>query len=273
LEFDAEDLNNCRRSRCFCRKTLTSLASKTGCEHGQEDTTWRSEFMERTGQDGPTIQSCNALEWDGWGLISVFSLHKLLATWVNVSLKIPFANEQRSGQWQLSRWNRSRSDDHKYFDLLKRFAVVNTGSTVVTRGAIRWGGGIWCISPQRNSIHCIAILTFAETFKKNRCNLVFSSFRKVLFEFFFAVVVNYLLKQWFPTFLDAFLPLRIFEFFIPPLWSCHSSPVRVRRLVVNTFGTMVRIDYKNLVNKSGPKTICCQITSLKFVNKKRVIVQ
>jgi len=28
---------------------------------------------------------------------------------------------------------------------------------------------------------------------------------------------QYDVTQWFPTFLDAFLPLRIFEFFIPPL--------------------------------------------------------
>jgi len=67
--------------------------------------------------------------------------------------------------------------------------------------------------------------------------------------------------QWFPTSFDAFLPLLILELFIPPLI------VQVRRLVFTTIGTMVFIDDNNLINKSGTKTICCQITALKFVSK------
>jgi len=36
---------------------------------------------------------------------------------------------------------------------------------------------------------------------------------------------------------------------------------------------MVFIDDNNLINENGPKTICCHIMALKFVNKKRVIVK
>ena len=39
------------------------------------------------------------------------------------------------------------------------------------------------------------------------------------------------LRQWFPTFFDAFLPLLILELFIPPLSNVHSSPVRIHRQV------------------------------------------
>jgi len=49
--------------------------------------------------------------------------------------------------------------------------------------------------------------------------------------------------------------------------TCHGvAYIRVRRLVITTIGTMVFIDDKNLINKSGTKTICCQIMTLKFVN-------
>jgi len=75
------------------------------------------------------------------------------------------------------------------------------------------------------------------------------------------------LFQWFPTFFDAFLPLLILELCIPPQWTTHFSLVRVRRLVLTTIGTTVFIDDNNLINKSGTKTICCQIMALKFVNK------
>ena len=37
-------------------------------------------------------------------------------------------------------------------------------------------------------------------------------------------------------------------------------------LVITTIGIMVFIDDKNLINKSGTKTICCQIMALKFIN-------
>jgi len=47
----------------------------------------------------------------------------------------------------------------------------------------------------------------------------------------------------------------------------HSSPVWVRRPVLTTIRTMVFIDDNNLINKSGTKTICCQVMTLKFVNK------
>jgi len=75
------------------------------------------------------------------------------------------------------------------------------------------------------------------------------------------------LNQWFPTFFDAFLPLLILELCIPPLWTALSSLVLVSRLVLTTIGTTLFIDDKNLINKSGTKTICCQIMALKFVNK------
>jgi len=49
--------------------------------------------------------------------------------------------------------------------------------------------------------------------------------------------------------------------------TCHGvAYIRVRRLVITTIGTMVFIDDKNLINKIGTKTICCQIMTLKFVN-------
>jgi len=57
------------------------------------------------------------------------------------------------------------------------------------------------------------------------------------------------------------------ELFISPLWNVKSSPVRVHRLVITTIGTMVFTDDNNLNNKSGTKTICCQIMTLEFVNK------
>jgi len=41
------------------------------------------------------------------------------------------------------------------------------------------------------------------------------------------------LDQWFPTFVDAFLPLLILENFIPPLWNVHSPPVRVPTINYN----------------------------------------
>jgi len=41
------------------------------------------------------------------------------------------------------------------------------------------------------------------------------------------------LMQWFPTFVDAFLPLLILEHFIPPLWNANSSPVRVPTINYN----------------------------------------
>jgi len=53
------------------------------------------------------------------------------------------------------------------------------------------------------------------------------------------------LNQWFPTFFDAFLPSLLLELFTPPLWNFHSSPVRVRRRVLTTIGTMVFTDDNN----------------------------
>jgi len=76
------------------------------------------------------------------------------------------------------------------------------------------------------------------------------------------------LVQWFPTFFDAFLPLLISELFIPPLWNFHSSPVRVCRLV---FGTMVFINERILINKSGTKIFATNIGT-KVFQQKRVIV-
>jgi len=78
---------------------------------------------------------------------------------------------------------------------------------------------------------------------------------------------NNLLHQWFPTFCNAFLSLLILELFIPPLWNFHSFPVRVCNLVLTTIGTEAFVDDNNLIIKSGTKTICCQIVTLKFVNK------
>ena len=57
---------------------------------------------------------------------------------------------------------------------------------------------------------------------------------------------------------------------IPPFahfGAFHSSPVQVRWQLLTTIGTMVFIDDNNLINKSGTKTLCCQIMALKFVNK------
>jgi len=79
-----------------------------------------------------------------------------------------------------------------------------------------------------------------------------------------------LIDQSFPTFFDAFLPLLILEHFIPALWNVHSSPVRVRRLVLTTMGAMVFIEDISLIDKSGTKTIY-QIMAIKCV-KKRVVV-
>ena len=64
---------------------------------------------------------------------------------------------------------------------------------------------------------------------------------------------NLTLGQWFPTF-DTFLPLLILELFIPPrlfgfVGYCN----------YNNWNNMVFIDDNNLINKSGTKTICCQI--------------
>jgi len=70
-----------------------------------------------------------------------------------------------------------------------------------------------------------------------------------------------------PNLFNAFLPSLILELFIPSLRNFHSSPVRVRRLVLTAIGKMVFIDDKNLINKSGTKTMCCQIVARKFVNK------
>ena len=50
--------------------------------------------------------------------------------------------------------------------------------------------------------------------------------------FLLAVSDHKRLDQWFPSFFDTFLPLLILELFIPPLWDFHSSPIRVRRLVL-----------------------------------------
>jgi len=75
------------------------------------------------------------------------------------------------------------------------------------------------------------------------------------------------LSQWFPIFSEALLPLLILERFVPPLWNVHSSPVRVRRLVFTTIGTIVFINANNMTNTSGTKTICYQILALKFVKK------
>jgi len=44
------------------------------------------------------------------------------------------------------------------------------------------------------------------------------------------VVLKNDIRQWFPTFFDAFLPLLIFF---------YSTPGRVRKLVLTTSGTMV----------------------------------
>jgi len=52
------------------------------------------------------------------------------------------------------------------------------------------------------------------------------------------------------------------ELFIPPLLNFHSSPVRIRELVLTAIGTMVFIDEKNLINKSGTKAISCQTMAL-----------
>jgi len=63
------------------------------------------------------------------------------------------------------------------------------------------------------------------------------------------------LRQWFPTFFDAFLPLLILELFIPPLSNVHSSPVRIHR--------QVQLEQRSLwttitwLIKVGTKTICC----------------
>jgi len=75
------------------------------------------------------------------------------------------------------------------------------------------------------------------------------------------------LDQRFPTFFDAFHLFFIFEHFVPPLWNFQSSTVPVRRLLLTTNGTTVFIDDYNLIQKSGTKTICCQIMALKSVNK------
>jgi len=37
--------------------------------------------------------------------------------------------------------------------------------------------------------------------------------------------------------------------------------------MLTTTGTMVFTDDNNLIDKSGTKSICCQIKALKFVNK------
>jgi len=84
-------------------------------------------------------------------------------------------------------------------------------------------------------------------------------------------IINYCrvknLIQWFPSFLDAFPPLLILEIYIPHLRNYHSLPVRVRRRVLTTTGTMVFGDNNNLINKSETKTIWCQIMALTFANK------
>jgi len=69
-----------------------------------------------------------------------------------------------------------------------------------------------------------------------------------------APALGLFLDQWIPTILDAFLPLLILEIYIPPLRNFHSSPVRVRRLVLTTIETMVFVDNNNLINKSDTKT-------------------
>jgi len=70
---------------------------------------------------------------------------------------------------------------------------------------------------------------------------------------------HYGLGKWFPTFFDAFLPLLILELFIPLQYSFHSSLTGVLRLLLTTIGTMIFIDDNHLINKSGTKTICCQL--------------
>jgi len=52
---------------------------------------------------------------------------------------------------------------------------------------------------------------------------------------------------------QPFLPLLILEVFIPPLWNFSSYPIRVRRLVLITIGTMVFIDDNILINKREQK--------------------
>jgi len=95
------------------------------------------------------------------------------------------------------------------------------------------------------------------------------------------------LEQWFPTFFDAFPPLLILELIIPPplhmFFSflpyytslceyliyqyilCHLP--FTRHSVVATITKNYFTDDNNLINKSGTKTICCQIMALKFVNE------
>jgi len=79
------------------------------------------------------------------------------------------------------------------------------------------------------------------------------SFWKILFPPYYTSLQEYLIFQY----ILSHLPL-----------TCHGvAYVRVHRLVLTTIGTMVFIDDNNLINKSGTKSICCQIMALKFVCK------
>ena len=75
--------------------------------------------------------------------------------------------------------------------------------------------------------------------------------------------VDYCMGQWFPNFLDAFLPLHILELWLLPWLGSWAS-------IKTAVGTMVFVDDNNLISKSGTETICCQIMELS--QQKRVIV-